>query len=218
MARQLSRTLSSIRGFASGTKEFTLPSLPYDYNALEPYLSADILKVHHQKHHQTYINNLNNFAKQTHEAANKGDFHKVVALQKNLQFNYGGHINHAIYWENLAPAKSGGGGTPTGDLAKSIQKDFGSFEKFQEKFNQTSVAVQGSGWGWLGFNKESGRLEITTKKDQEVLFELEPLLIIDVWEHAYYLQYKNVRADYLKQVWNVINWKEVSNRFDKARS
>jgi len=217
MAFRATGLRSALRSFST-TKEFSLPSLPYEYGALEPYISSEIMKVHHQKHHQTYVNTLNTTLKQIHEAESKGDFNKVIGLQQNLKFNYGGHVNHSIFWQNLAPASSGGGGTPGGNLAKAIEKNFGSFDKFQEKFNAASLSVQGSGWAWLGFNKQNGALEITTKPNQDPLIELTPLLGFDVWEHAYYLQYKNVRADYLKQIWNVVNWKDVSSRLAKAHS
>ncbi|PIO38428.1 hypothetical protein AB205_0154370, partial [Aquarana catesbeiana] len=129
-----------------------------------------------------------------------------ISLQPALKFNGGGHVNHSIFWTNLSPS---GGGEPQGELLKAITSDFGSFEKFKDKLTAMSVAVQGSGWGWLGYNKESNRLQVTACANQDPLqgtTGLIPLLGIDVWEHAYYLQYKNVRPDYLKAIWNVINW------------
>jgi len=176
------------------------------------------MKIHHQKHHQTYVTNFNKALKEFSEAEAKGDASKLVSLQSALKFNGGGHVNHSIFWTNLAPASKGGGGAPDGDLVKAINKEWGSYEKFKELLTAASVGVQGSGWAWLGFNKQNGHLEIHTKPNQDPLTEAVPLLGIDVWEHAYYLQYKNVRADYLKNIWSVINWKDVASRFDKSRS
>uniref|UniRef100_A0A7N4PQ60 Superoxide dismutase n=1 Tax=Sarcophilus harrisii TaxID=9305 RepID=A0A7N4PQ60_SARHA len=146
-----------------------------------------------------------------------GDVTAQVALQPALRFNGGGHINHTIFWTNLSP---NGGGEPKGELMEAIKRDFGSFEKFKEKLTAVSVGVQGSGWGWLGFNKEQGRLKIASCSNQDPLqgtTGLIPLLGIDVWEHAYYLQYKNVRPDYLKAIWNVINWENVSERYSACK-
>ncbi|KAB0404660.1 hypothetical protein E2I00_017573 [Balaenoptera physalus] len=136
-----------------------------------------------------------------------------VALQPAIKFNGGGHINHSIFWTNLSP---NGGGEPEGELLEAIKRDFGSFKNFKEKLTAVSVGVQGSGWGWLGFNKEQGRLQIAACSNQDPLqgtTGLIPLLGIDVWEHAYYLQYKNVRPDYLKAIWNVISWENVTARY-----
>jgi len=193
-----------------------LPDLPYDYGDLEPYISADIMRLHHQKHHQTYVNNFNQFMQQYAEAESKKEFTKLIALQGGLKFNGGGHINHSIFWTNLAPSKKTTP-KPTTSIAQAMDKEFGSFDKFQSKFNASALSVQGSGWAWLGYNKDFGRLEITTCPNQDPLTGLIPLLGFDVWEHAYYLQYKNVRGDYLKAIWNVINWADVQKRYDNAR-
>ncbi|TPX48997.1 hypothetical protein SeMB42_g02781 [Synchytrium endobioticum] len=195
----------------------TLPDLPYDYNALEPYISADIMKLHHQKHHQTYVNNLNVAEEKYHEAGSKHDLVSQIGLQSALKFNGGGHINHSIFWTVMAPPKHGGGEPPKGALLNAINKEFGSLESFIKTFNTQTAAVQGSGWGWLGYNKGAKRLEISTTPNQDPLTNLVPLLGVDVWEHAYYLQYLNVRPDYLNAIWNVINWKNVSERFVKAQ-
>jgi Fe-Mn family superoxide dismutase len=205
------------RSFANASKPYTLPDMPYDYSALEPFISAEIMKIHHTKHHQTYVNNLNAALDQYGDAQAKGDITKQIALQGAIKFNGGGHINHSIFWTNLASPKSGGGGEPTGELAAAINAQFGSFANFQTKFATAAAAVQGSGWGWLGYNRDFRRVEIATCANQDPLTALTPLLGIDVWEHAYYLQYKNVRPDYLKAVWNVINWKDVTRRFEAAR-
>ncbi|MEJ1275432.1 superoxide dismutase 2 mitochondrial [Cricetulus griseus] len=206
-------------GWVSGPRAclHSLPDLPYDYGALEPHINAQIMQLHHSKHHAAYVNNLNATEEKYREALAKGDVTTQVALQPALKFNGGGHINHSIFWTNLSPK---GGGEPKGELLEAIKRDFGSFEKFKEKLTAVSAGVQGSGWGWLGFNKEQGRLQIAACSNQDPLqgtTGLIPLLGIDVWEHAYYLQYKNVRPDYLKAIWNVINWENVTERFTACK-
>ncbi|XP_075059662.1 superoxide dismutase [Mn], mitochondrial [Mixophyes fleayi] len=209
--------LAPALGCLASRQKHTLPDLPYDYGALQPYLSAEIMQLHHSKHHAAYVNNLNIAEAKYAEALAKGDVTAQVSLQPALKFNGGGHINHTIFWTNLSP---NGGGEPQGELLEAIKRDFGSFEKFKEKVTTTSVAVQGSGWGWLGYNKESNRLQVAACANQDPLqgtTGLIPLLGIDVWEHAYYLQYKNVRPDYLKAIWNVINWDNVAERYRSCK-
>ncbi|KAI6230402.1 Superoxide dismutase [Aphelenchoides fujianensis] len=192
-----------------------LPELNYDYNALEPHISAEIMQVHHQKHHATYVNNLNTAEEKSHEAISKGDLRGAIALQPALKFNGGGHINHSIFWTNLSPE----GGEPSGELLEALKRDFGSLEKFQERMNTAATGVQGSGWAWLGYNKTDKRLQIATCANQDPLEPttgLIPLFGIDVWEHAYYLQYKNVRGDYLQNIWKVANWHNIDERFQNA--
>uniref|UniRef100_UPI001939B443 superoxide dismutase [Mn], mitochondrial-like n=1 Tax=Styela clava TaxID=7725 RepID=UPI001939B443 len=194
----------------------TLPDLPYDYKSLEPTISEEIMRLHHCKHHATYVTNLNAAEEKLAEAQVKSDATAIINLAPALKFNGGGHINHSIFWTNLSPD---GGGVPQGELAEAINRDFGSFDKMKEKLTASTVAVQGSGWGWLGYNRECGRLEITTCANQDPLLAttgLIPLLGIDVWEHAYYLQYKNVRPDYVKAIFDIINWSNVSDRFETA--
>lgn len=201
-------------------QQYKLPELPYSLDALEPTISAEIMNLHYNKHHATYVANLNKAIEQLAEAEQKGDVAAQIALQSAIKFNGGGHVNHSIFWTNLAPTNAGGGTSPEGALLDAIKQDFGSLEKFIELFSAKAVAVQGSGWAWLGYNKTSKRLEIATCDNQDPLSTkgLVPLLGIDVWEHAYYLQYKNVRADYVKAIWNVINWKNVSERFAQAKA
>jgi len=204
---------------ASVREKHTLPDLPYDFNALEPVISAEIMTLHYTKHHATYVNNLNVAEEKLAEAQAKGNLSAALALQPALRFNGGGHINHSIFWTNLC-AKTGGGEPPRGDLLDAIKRDFGSFKAFQEQMSAASVAVQGSGWGWLGYNPTAHKLQIATCPNQDPLQAttgLVPLLGIDVWEHAYYLQYKNVRPDYVKAIWNVINWKNVQERLVAAK-
>ncbi|KAI3870407.1 hypothetical protein MKX03_008415 [Papaver bracteatum] len=218
------RTLLSIKSLIflflifTGLKSqnlISLPDLPYDYSALEPVISGEIMQLHHQKHHQTYVTNYNKALEQLHEAMEKGDSQTVVKLQRSIKFNGGGHINHAIFWKNLIPVNEGGGVPPFGALGAAIDTNFGSLERLVQIINAEGAALQGSGWVWLGLDKEMKRLvdPLVTKGAA-----LVPLLGIDVWEHAYYLQYKNVRADYLKNIWKVINWKYASEMYEKERS
>jgi len=202
--------IGSVRG------KHVLPDLPYDYNELEPYISADIMQTHHQKHHATYVNNLNNFEEKSHEALSKGDLRSAIALQPNLKFNGGGHINHSIFWTNL----SKNGGEPSGELLEAIKRDFGSLDKMKERINTAATGVQGSGWAWLGYNTTDKRLQIATCANQDPLEPttgLIPLFGIDVWEHAYYLQYKSLRADYVKNIWKIANFKNIDERYQNAK-
>ncbi|XP_062912664.1 superoxide dismutase [Mn], mitochondrial [Mobula hypostoma] len=215
LRRCVSKTTSTW-SYLTIKQKHTLPDLPYDYGALEPHISAEIMQLHHSKHHATYVNNLNVAEEKYAESLTKGDVTAQIALQPALRFNGGGHINHSIFWTNLSPS---GGGEPAGQLMEIIKRDFGSFEKFKEMMSTISLGVQGSGWGWLGYNKNSGRLQLAACPNQDPLqgtTGLCPLLGIDVWEHAYYLQYKNVRGDYLKAIWNVINWENVGERLKAA--
>lgn len=199
-------------------QSYQLPDLPYDFNALEPVISAEIMELHYSKHHKAYVTNLNAALEKYAEAESKKNIEEMIALESAIKFNGGGHINHSIFWTILAPKNQGGGGNPGGDLAKMIDRDFGSFQDFQEKFNPLTSGIQGSGWGWLGYCKASKKLEIATCANQDPLStkNLIPLFGVDVWEHAYYLQYKNVRPDYVKAVWQILNWKSIEDRFNKV--
>jgi Fe-Mn family superoxide dismutase len=199
--------------------QYQLPKLPYELSDLEPVISKEIMDLHYNKHHNAYVTNLNKALEQLEQAEKNDDVAQMVALQSAIKFNGGGHVNHSIFWTNLAPKKGGGGNPPSGELAKAIDAEFGSLQSFVDKFSAKTVAIQGSGWGWLGFNKASGRLEIATCDNQDPLSTkgLIPLLGVDVWEHAYYLQYKNVRADYVKAIWGIINWANVAERFANAK-
>lgn len=200
-------------------KKFTLPDLPYDYDALEPVIAAEIMQLHHQKHHNAYVTKLNEALEKYAAAEAKEDLETMIALQPAIRFNGGGHINHSIFWQNLAPKSQGGGEPPTGNLGEAIKKQFGSFESFVEKFNAKAGPVQGSGWCWLAFCPEHKILTISTCANQDPLQStqgLHPLLGVDVWEHAYYLQYKNARPEYLKAIWGVVNWADVATRYDEA--
>lgn len=194
-----------------------LPSMKYGYDALEPHISSLIMEIHHTKHHQAYINNLIAATKKLKEAESSNDVASMNALLPAIQFNGGGHLNHTIFWTNMGPV---GSGKPSGPIAQAIDRDFGSFEKFKEEFSTASVGVKGSGWGWLGYCPKGKRLSVRTCQNQDPLqltHGLIPLLGLDVWEHAYYLQYKNLRADYVKAFFNVINWENVNERYEKAQ-
>ena len=197
-------------------KKYVLPELPYAYDALEPHISAEIMELHHSKHHQNYVNGANAALEKLEAARKDGSIAAVVtALSKDLAFNLGGHTNHSLFWENLGP---NGGGKPTGALAAAIDEDFGSFEELQKHFAAAALGLQGSGWAVLAYDKIGERLVIEQMTDQQgnLSIDLVPLLLLDMWEHAFYLQYKNVKADYVAAVWNVFNWDEVAARYAAA--
>lgn len=195
---------------------YTLPDLPYDYAALEPHISGAIMQLHHDKHHQAYVTGANTALEQLADARAKGDFAYVNKLEKDLAFNLGGHTNHSIFWTNLSPD---GGDKPTGALEAAIGDHFGSFDAFTAHFTAAALGVQGSGWAGLFWDSIGENLIIQQFFDQQSQFAAGtvPLLLLDVWEHAYYLDYKNVRADYVKAFWNIANWDNVQKRFAVAR-
>lgn len=211
----ISRTLS--RKF-SNFKKAVLPDLKFDYGDLAPAVSAKIMQIHHSKHHQTYVNNYNLAMEKVLSNAELGCVRGVQALHASIKFNGGGHVNHKLFWENLASASREGGSLPDANskLSKAITQTFGGYDSFIKEFNAQTVAVQGSGWGWLVLNKQ-GSLEIMDIKDQDTVTEKgkTPLLGVDVWEHAYYLDYENLRPKYLENIWQVINWKVVEERYNK---
>ncbi|CAL1698685.1 unnamed protein product [Somion occarium] len=191
----------------------TVPPLDYPYDALEPHISAEIMTLHHTKHHQAYVTGLN----AAEEAFAKAETPKdKIKLQSALKFNGGGHINHTLFWKNLAPTSAGGGKLTGGPLKAAIERDFGSVEAFKTKMNTKTAAIQGSGWGWLGYNPDTSKLEIVTTPNQDPLLSHVPIIGIDIWEHAFYLQYKNVKPEYLKAIWNVVNFQEAEKRFVEA--
>lgn len=196
--------------------EYTLPDLAYDYSALAPSISGTIMELHHSKHHQAYVTGANTALAQLAEARDSGQLAFVNKLEKDLAFNLGGHVNHSIFWTNLSPD---GGDKPTGDLADAIVDNFGSFDKFQAHFAAVALGVQGSGWAVLAWDSIGQRLIIQQFFDQQSNFAAGtvPVLMLDVWEHAYYLDYRNVRADYVKAFWNIVNWANVQQRFETAR-
>ncbi|KAH9048917.1 manganese superoxide dismutase [Lactarius hengduanensis] len=195
----------------------TLPDLTYPYDGLEPYISRQIMELHHKKHHQTYVNALN-AAEQAY--AKTSTPKERIALQAALKFNGGGHINHSLFWKNLAPSagerKGHGGELRDGPLKVAILERWGTYEKFKQEFNTSTAGIQGSGWGWLGLNPATGKLEIVTTANQDPLLSHVPIIGVDIWEHAFYLQYLNVKVDYLNAIWNVIDFQEAEKRFVDA--
>ena len=196
---------------------YTLPDLPYDYSALEPHISARIMELHHSKHHKAYVDGANNALAAMAEARDTGNFANINRLEKDLAFHLGGHVNHSIFWTNLAP---GAGGTPEGEVAAALQEFFGSFDAFKAHFNAVSLGIQGSGWGVLAWDPVGAQLVIQQLFDQQgnSAQGTIPILQLDMWEHAFYLDYQNVKADYVQAFWNIVNWENVSQRFEAARS
>ena len=202
---------------------YELAPLPYDYAALEPFIDAETMKLHHDKHHQAYINNVNAALEKHPNLAAKSvddlisDLNAVPEdIRGAVRNNGGGHSNHTMFWNIMAPAGKGVGGTPTGEIEAQITADFGDFEAFKKTFNETTAKQFGSGWGWLV--SQGGKLKVITTANQDSPLSqgIYPILGNDVWEHAYYLKYQNKRPDYLAAWWNVVNWTEVNKRFAKA--
>ena len=196
--------------------EYTLPDLPYDSAALEPHYSAQILELHHDKHHATYVKGANTALEKLAAARENEEFGTINQLQKNLAFNLSGHVLHSLFWNNMSP---NGGDKPDGELAAAIDESFGTFEGFRNQLSEASLNVQGSGWGALTWEPVAQRLIVEQVYDHQsnVGQGAPPLLVLDMWEHAYYLQYKNVKADWVDAFWNIVNWPDVAQRFDNAR-
>ncbi|WP_334170518.1 superoxide dismutase [Sinomonas sp.] len=196
---------------------YVLPELPYDYAALEPHISARIMELHHDKHHASYVAGANTALEKLAEAREAGSFADVTRLSKDLAFHLGGHTNHSIFWKNLSPE---GGDKPEGELAAAIDDAFGSFDKFVAHFSAAATSLQGSGWAILAFEPLGGNIVIEQLYDQQgnIPVGTIPLLMLDMWEHAFYLDYVNVKADYVKAFWNIVNWADVAQRFEAARS
>jgi Fe-Mn family superoxide dismutase len=195
---------------------YSLPDLPYDYAALEPAITGEILELHHSKHHAAYVKGANDTLEQLEEARAKEQYGSLVGLEKTLAFNLSGHVLHSIFWDNLSPD---GGDRPEGELAAAIDEHFGSFEAFQKQLTLATQTVQGSGWGVLGWEPTGKKLVVQQVYDHHgnVGIGSTPLLVFDAWEHAYYLQYKNVRPDYVAELWSLVNWNDVTARFNAAR-
>ena len=196
---------------------YTLPELDYDYGALEPYYSGEMLELHHSKHHAAYVSGLNAVLDQLDEARSSDDFEAITGLEKKLAFNLSGHVLHTLFWKNLSPA---GGGKPNGELAAAIDEFFGSFDRFLRQLSEATITVQGSGWGALAWEPLGKRLYVAQIYDHQdnIGQSSGPLLVLDAWEHAYYLQYQNKRGDYVEALWNIVNWSDVATRFEWARS
>jgi Fe-Mn family superoxide dismutase len=195
--------------------KYTLPDLEYDFGALEPHISGQIMQLHHDKHHAAYVKKANETLDQLDEARDKSDFTRIAGLEKALAFNLSGHVLHSLFWRNLMPK---GGGRPKGELATAIARDFGSFEGFQKQINEVSATIMGSGWGALVYEPMAGRLLCSQIYDHQSNLAQAgvPLLVIDAWEHAYYLQYKTEKAKFFEAVWNLWNWDDVAQRYAAA--
>ncbi len=195
---------------------YVLPELDYSYDALEPYISAQIMELHHSKHHQAYVDGANAALESLKKAREAGDQAAINLYEKNLAFHLGGHSNHSVFWKNMSP---NGGGEPKGDLATAIDDSFGSFDAFKGQFTAAAMGLQGSGWAVLAYDTIGGGLVTFQLYDQQrnVPVGTVPLLMLDMWEHAFYLDYKNVKADYVKAWWNVVNWDDVAARYARAK-
>lgn len=200
---------------------YELPELPYAYDALEPHIDKETMNIHHTKHHNTYVTNVNNALADQAELQGKSVEELIAnldavpeAIRTAVRNNGGGHANHSLFWQILSP---NGGGNPTGELATAIDAKFGSLDAFKEEFAKAATTRFGSGWAWLSV--ANGELEVssTANQDSPIMEGKTPLLGLDVWEHAYYLNYQNRRPDYIGSFWNVVNWDEVSKRFESAK-
>jgi Fe-Mn family superoxide dismutase len=196
--------------------KYTLPDLDYDFAALEPHISGRIMQLHHGKHHAAYVAGANATLDLMAEAREKNDLTWINKLQKDLAFNLGGHVNHSIFWKNLS---ADGGDKPTGDLAAAIDEFFGSYDGFRAHFTANAMGIQGSGWSILAWDVLGQRLIIEQLYDQQgnLVAASVPLLMLDMWEHAFYLDYQNVKADYVAAFWNIVSWSDVQARFEAAR-
>jgi Fe-Mn family superoxide dismutase len=197
-------------------KMYDLPKLGYDYSALAPVISEDLLRLHHAKHHAAYVKGANTILEKMDKArADKADF-DTKATFKELSFHIGGHLLHSLFWENLAPPGKGGGEKPSGKIAKVIEEEFGTFERFKKVFSQTAASTEGSGWAALTFCKKTGRPIImqVEKHNTNVYPMFRILMVLDVWEHAYYLDYKNDRGKFVEAFWNIVYWIEVNKRLE----
>jgi Fe-Mn family superoxide dismutase len=194
-----------------GIRTFTLPKLPYDYNALAPYMSEDQLKLHHDKHHQAYVNGANAAFEKLDKARQENTDIDAKAAMKDLSFNIGGHLLHSIFWENLSPAGKGGG-APGGAIADIINKEFGSFDRFKKEFSAAASTTEGSGWAALVMHPCIGRPLIMQieKHNVNVYPTFNVLMVMDVWEHAYYVDYQNQRPKYIEAFWNIVNWDQIN--------
>ena len=204
--------------------KYTLPEMPYAYDALEPHIDAQTMEIHHSKHHQKYTDGMNGALEKLSPELQDKDIEEILSninqvpddVKGAINFNGGGYDNHKLFWNSM---KQNGGGEPTGAIADAINDSFGSFAEFKEVFSSKTAPIQGSGWGWLVYNPNSGKVEYKAMPNQTSprTEGLVPLLGLDVWEHAYYLKYQNKRPDYIAAWWNVINWDEVNDRFSKAK-
>ncbi|MDP1793414.1 MAG: superoxide dismutase [Acidimicrobiales bacterium] len=196
---------------------YTLPDLSYDYAALEPHVSARIMELHHDKHHATYVKGANTTLEKLAEVRSKGDFATISLLERQLAFNVSGHVLHSIFWTNLSPD---GGGEPAGAFASALTETFGGFGNFQKQMNEAAATTNGSGWALASWEPLAQRLVVQQVHDHQGEHGQGtiPLLAIDAWEHAYYLQYENRKTEFFDAIWNVVNWRDVEARYDAART
>jgi Fe-Mn family superoxide dismutase len=199
------------------TKFYVLPKLPYDYKDLIPHMSEEQLRIHHTKHHQAYVNGANAILEKLDKARKEGADLDIKSTLKELSWNIGGHLLHSLFWSNLAPP-SKAGGKPSGVLNNALTKEFGSFERFKKEFTQTAVSVEGSGWAALTLCRQTGRTIIMQieKHNTNVYPMFRILMVLDVFEHAYYIDYKNERAKFVDAFWNIVNWNEINKRLEEA--
>jgi Fe-Mn family superoxide dismutase len=196
---------------------YTLPDLPYDFGALEPHISSRIMQLHHDKHHAGYVKGANAALERLQEVREKGDFAAISMLEKNLAFNVSGHVLHSVFWTNLSPD---GGGEPDGRLGNLIEETFGGVPAFRQQMTEAATTVQGSGWALASWEPVAGRIVVQQVYDHQGNHGqgTVPLLAIDAWEHAFYLQYENRKTEYLQAIWNVVNWHDVARRFDGVQA
>ncbi len=196
---------------------YELPPLPYAYDALEPHIDEQTMKLHHDLHHKSYVDGLNKALDQLQAARESGDFGLVKHWEREAAFHGSGHFLHSVFWQNMGP---GMGGEPSGALRSQIEKDLGSYEAFKKQFSAAAGAVEGSGWAMLVWEPNAGQLEVLTAEKHQNLTQwgVRPLLVLDVWEHAYYLRYQNRRPAYVEAWWNVVNWNDVASRFATAKA
>ncbi len=201
------------------TRFYVLPKLAYGYKDLEPYISEQQLTIHHQKHHQAYVNGANATFEKLDKARKDGAEVDVKATLKELSWNIGGHLLHSLFWENLAPAGKGGGGNPGGIGYRVLEEEFGSFERFRKEFSQAAASVEGSGWAALTRSHQTQRPMIMQieKHNVNVYPSTRILMVLDVFEHAYYLDYKNDRAKFIEAFWNIVNWNEINKRLEESK-
>ena len=197
--------------------KYELPDLPYDYSALEPHYSAEVLELHHDKHHKAYVDGANTTFEKLGQARDSGDFGSINQLEKNMAFHLSGHVLHSLLWKNMSPD---GGGEPEGELAAAVKESFGSYDAFKAQLSEAANNVQGSGWAALSWEPLSSRLIVEQIYDHQgnVGQGGPPLLALDMWEHAFYLQYKNVKKDWVDAFWNIVNWPDVAARFERVKS
>lgn len=198
------------------TDLYTLPDLAYDFGALEPHVSGHIMELHHDKHHAAYVKGANTTVEKLDEARSKSDFATLPMLEKNLAFHLSGHVLHSIFWTNLSPE---GGGEPEGDLAEALGESFGGFASFRQQMTEAAMTIQGSGWAIASWEPLAGRVVIQQVQDHQGNHGqgTVPLLAIDAWEHAFYLQYENRKAEFFEAIWNIVNWNDVATRLAAAR-